>query len=402
MLPPHVFPLVHDTDGRVLLRVQQWVAETDRSAPEIFRNRFQVVPKGGGTATPMTVLGLRNRKGPFLLKGEIWLPTGSYRIVHASEPNQGRLFTVFKDPATPLRLFCGCKTGSPSWSDLLGVFSPSGRPQASVRHTWLEPCCRGATYFRRPIARVHNARALGLLQALSRPLHVTLRDRPLTLAAGQAIVVNRDDFMPLAGEKPFPKHFKHVVVEPEVVDRFLKQTGLSHLDRKFVFDPVPRPTPPAVAAALFCLEEAMRNPQGPAARTHLDTALDQYLFALLRNFPNPILAANRDNPSVGADDPRLARAIAFLQRHYARPYDRGLLANYACVSRQRLQEIFHKHLQMDPRTYLLQVRMEKAKRLLADGQRTLAEVGKAVGYRDSRSFRRLYQRFAQAPGSGPR
>ncbi len=80
------------------------------------------------------------------------------------------------------------------------------------------------------------------------------------------------------------------------------------------------------------------------------------------------------------------------------------MARYACVSRQRLQELFHLHLRMDPRNYLLQFRMESAKRLLAKGKLTFAEAGRLVGYANPRSFKRFYRRqagSAPAPGRAP-
>lgn len=391
MLPPELFPLLHGPDGRVLLRVQRLVLRADRSRDPTVRMRFEITTPAGGRPIEVAVVGLRQKSRPFLLKGEVWLSSGRYRIARAEE-GYARTFSVFEEPTAPLRIFCGHGRAAPSRTSLLGAFSPAGEPFVSIKETLLHPCCgRGKNPYRTPGRRL-STRSLGLLQALSRPLVVTLRGKPIAIDPGAAFVINRDDVTPIAEAQPFPLHFRHVAVASSTVDRFMAATGLGPQAKKLLFDPVPRPNPPAVSGALALLEDALLRPEGPAQRAHLETCLNLFLFSLLRDFPNKIASAARRRKAAAHDDPRLARAIEYLAAHYARPYDRDTLARYACVSRQRLQELFHLHLRTDPRSYLQRIRMDKAKALLAAGKMSFAEVGRSVGFRTSRGFKRFYRR----------
>lgn len=397
----HFSPAFHDAGGRVLLRIHQTVLETDRPHREVVRDPFLFFPAKGGPPLRAVLIGLRPRSGHFYLKGELWIPAGSYRFSPKTK-RQGGHIDILPDPDTPLRIHCGHGASPVSWNAPLAASSPQGRPLITIQRARLAACCRKTSFFTRPAG--HAARgsgALGLMQALSRPLRLSLNGRAVDLAPGEAFVVNRGDATPLVDDGRFPKHFRHIVIAPSALDRFFSISGLEHAKRRFVFDPVGRPLSPDIVAAILGLEELLRHPQGPAGKAHLEACLHSYLFSLLKRFPNRIARASRENSLGGLPDPRLARAVAYLQREYARPYNRSLVAQYACVSRQRLQELFRRHLHQDPRNYLIRIRMEKAKALLASGKRSLAKVGRAVGYADPRSFRRLYQRYAQEP-SAPR
>lgn len=396
----HLSPVFQDAEGRVLLRVQRTVLETDSPYREVVRDPFLFFPAKGGPPLRTVLVGLRPRSGPFVLKGELWIPAGSYRLSEKAERTEGG-FDVLPDPDTPLRIHCGHGTRS-SWNAPLAAVSPRGKPLVACQRVHLEPCCRASSFFTTPVRLPRGTGGgLALFQALSRPLRLSLDGRPIDLAPGESFVVNRGDITPLVDDGRFPKHFRHIVAAPAALERFFGAAGLEHVEKKFVFEPSPRFPPPDVAAAVVGLEEVLRHPQGPAGEAHLEACLHTYLFSLLKRFPNRIANAVRRSASEGLADPRLARAVAYLRREYARPYDRDLVAQYACVSRQRLQELFRKHLRQDPRSFLLRVRMEKARALMASGRRSLAEVGRTVGYADPRNFRRLYRRFAQGP-SAPR
>ncbi len=399
---PQVYPVVRDADGRLLLRLQQFVLDAGKSQGRILRAEFTVVPlKRTGRPIPMTAQGLVQPFGPTLLKDEIWLPAGIYRLARTTPPRHEQILRVLPEGHSLLRTLCGHGGQSPSWIEPLGILSQEGRQTTSCREVFMQACCRKPVALKKPVRRRHNARSIGLIQALTRPLEVLLfppgnpaNRRRVSLAPGESIVVDRDLVSTLAPGCPFPRHFRQVTIDAPEVERFLGLAELAHQARGFTFVPAPRPTSAVVAAAITGLEEAMRNPRGPGERHALAAALDHFLFTLLREFPNPIARAAGRRADKGQADPRLARAVAYLTQYYARPYDRDLLARYACVSHQRLYELFRAHLRTDPRAYLIRIRMKKAAELLASGRTTFAEAGKAVGYRNARSFRRLYARHA--------
>ncbi len=399
---PFLFPVVQDPDGRVLLRIHLLITGADRSHGEMIRTGFVIAPLDGGRPFKTTAVGPRQPSGPTFLKGEIWLPAGRFRIFPSRNPRFERRFDILPTPGSSLRIYCIHGARSPSWSDSLGAFAPNGQQLASIHHTLLNACCRESNDFRGIPQRPVNTRDLGFVQAISRSVRLVIGGRKIMLASGEGLVINRDETLVIDTAPPFPRHLKLVIVKPPAWERFLDVAGLSPFEKRFRFDPVPRPVPPIVDAAITGLDEAMRRPRGLAARVHLETCIHHYLFSLLRGFPNRLAAENRKTAATGLVDPRLVRAVAYLKRYYAQPYDRRLLAGYACISHQRLQELFRKHLRTNPRAYLQQVRMERAKDLLASGKRSLAEAGHLVGYADPRNFRRLYRRHMQAQSGDSR
>ena len=92
------------------------------------------------------------------------------------------------------------------------------------------------------------------------------------------------------------------------------------------------------------------------------------------------------------------RTVDLIREHYERPLtlatcarDAGLSSVYFCTLFGRLTGVPFK-------TYLTQVRMDRAKELLADPATRVSEVAAAVGYRDANRFR---QAFKSATGVAP-
>lgn len=85
--------------------------------------------------------------------------------------------------------------------------------------------------------------------------------------------------------------------------------------------------------------------------------------------------------------------IDIIGRRYA---ERLLLPDLACevgVSRYRLSHGFSRNVGMSLRQYLLTVRLERAKKLLADGQVSITVVAQDVGFGDLPRFDKLFRRY---------
>lgn len=77
----------------------------------------------------------------------------------------------------------------------------------------------------------------------------------------------------------------------------------------------------------------------------------------------------------------------------------GELATYFGVSQQTLAKMFRRHLKCPPNQYLIQLRLEKARELLAYSTMPIRSVARECGYRDSSFFAREFRRYA---GEAPR
>lgn len=101
---------------------------------------------------------------------------------------------------------------------------------------------------------------------------------------------------------------------------------------------------------------------------------------------------------VGRDDPRLCRARAFIDASYHLPLDLDQIAAQAYCSRFHVIRLFRRGLDQTPHQYLTRRRIERAKALLLEGDRTVSEVCLAVGFRSVGSFSAL---FSRAVGVAP-
>jgi LacI family transcriptional regulator len=95
----------------------------------------------------------------------------------------------------------------------------------------------------------------------------------------------------------------------------------------------------------------------------------------------------------------LARCLRYIWENYHRPIGIEDLAKIAALSRAGLFKAFLKKIGRTPGNELLRVRMENAKRLLAQPQMKLAEIAELSGYQNPNSF---WIAFKQATGMSPR
>lgn len=97
-------------------------------------------------------------------------------------------------------------------------------------------------------------------------------------------------------------------------------------------------------------------------------------------------------------DDIVANIQRYLDDHYADIQSLEALALKFNISKRTLIRRFRAALHMTPNTYLQQIRIEVAQKLLAETQYSAEQVMNRVGYEDMSSFRRLFRKQA---GSTP-
>jgi AraC-like DNA-binding protein len=78
--------------------------------------------------------------------------------------------------------------------------------------------------------------------------------------------------------------------------------------------------------------------------------------------------------------------------HYTEQILREELADYVGVSEGYLSRCFRREMRLAPMVYLNRYRVKQAKVLLADEEKSVAEVALAVGFSDPAYFSRVFQR----------
>jgi transcriptional regulator GlxA family with amidase domain len=92
-------------------------------------------------------------------------------------------------------------------------------------------------------------------------------------------------------------------------------------------------------------------------------------------------------------------AVQIIERDYRRQIDLNTVAAQIATSRRQLQRAFAEIGGTTFRTYLAQVRMQRALELLREGSLPVRQVAHSVGYRQPAQFAKTFRRHHGAPPS---
>ena len=94
---------------------------------------------------------------------------------------------------------------------------------------------------------------------------------------------------------------------------------------------------------------------------------------------------------VPQSDSHIAPALRFLESHYAEPTDMDHLASLCALSKPHLYRLFKSELATSPTRYRNALRIERAKKLLADGECTVSEISEMLGFESVYYFSRVFK-----------
>lgn len=98
--------------------------------------------------------------------------------------------------------------------------------------------------------------------------------------------------------------------------------------------------------------------------------------------------------------PELIAVRRHLETHLTEPASLASLARLAKMTPNHFCTAFHRHIGVSPIEYLIRLRLEQARLLLRDRNRSIGEIAAAVGYEDPHYFAKLFrQRFGQPPSA---
>ncbi|PWR19229.1 AraC family transcriptional regulator [Zavarzinia compransoris] len=154
---------------------------------------------------------------------------------------------------------------------------------------------------------------------------------------------------------------------------------------------------PALAARLVALHSAA---EAGADRLALDQAMIGTMAAVIARHgerAGPVAAGLRRD--AGREAPAVARALDYLDSHYAGTVDLATLGAVAGLPRTRLIRALRRETGLTPHAWLTDRRVKAARRLLAAG-RPPADVALACGFCDQSHLNRAFKsRVGVAPGA---
>lgn len=135
-------------------------------------------------------------------------------------------------------------------------------------------------------------------------------------------------------------------------------------------------------------------PAGAAYAESLSLALASYL---LQRYGDSSAAEAPAARAFGA--PMAARLLDYVQAHLARNLSLIELANVVGLSPNYFLQVFRNTFQTTPHRYILEKRIDEAKRQLRSGDHAISEVGLALGFADQSHFSSTFRRVTgQTPG----
>lgn len=143
-----------------------------------------------------------------------------------------------------------------------------------------------------------------------------------------------------------------------------------------------------VTTGIFCFPSCRsRTPKLENIRVYTD--IEKAMKAGFR----PCKRCRPDNPNkYGPDAEVTYRVIDIIQRRYHDSLTLADMAEELNISKYHLQRVFKRFSGITPTEQLLNTRMELAKDLLNEKDRTIAEIAKLVGFRTASHFSSVFQK----------
>ena len=89
----------------------------------------------------------------------------------------------------------------------------------------------------------------------------------------------------------------------------------------------------------------------------------------------------------------VCKVLEYIEKNYKENISLEEIANYVHMNKSYLSHLFKKETQKNIYSYLLDFRMEKAKKLLAETKQSIYQVGCLVGIPDSAYFSKVFKKY---------
>jgi len=183
------------------------------------------------------------------------------------------------------------------------------------------------------------------------------------------------------------------ILEREIVDLVLLDLQMPEMDGFGVLEAMRenegmRKIPVIVVTGKVLTETDMaRLNRGVAA------VLGKGLFSFDETVAHISTALERKHRLSGEAQRQVRKAMAFIHEHYADSISRRDIAQHVSIAEDHLTFCFRQELRRTPIEYLQRFRVNQAKRLLKDSERSITEIALDVGFSDSGYFSRIFRRI---------
>ena len=96
---------------------------------------------------------------------------------------------------------------------------------------------------------------------------------------------------------------------------------------------------------------------------------------------------------LGVDNRKLIDSIHLMETHLEEPLAQEALAAAVGISRRQLERLFRRHVGRPPNRYYMQLRLDRARRLLLQTDMAVVDVAMACGFVSASHFAKCYRRL---------
>ena len=185
-----------------------------------------------------------------------------------------------------------------------------------------------------------------------------------------------------------PERLRVGVSERLVVEAMEQIEGSSTVD----LVPVLSVNDPVIRHGAAILWAELVKPLHPAQGLLVEGVATMLAAQLARNYD--ARSHRRDDPVRRLDPAALRSVISYMHAQVAEHLTLDELSRIAGVSRFRFVRLFRASTGMTPMRYLESCRIELARKLLREGNRSMAEIAIAVGFADRSHFVKRFRRHA--------
>jgi len=103
---------------------------------------------------------------------------------------------------------------------------------------------------------------------------------------------------------------------------------------------------------------------------------------------------------LGLSHPKIIEVVGLMEAHLEEPLSCAGLSARSGISTRQMERLFRKYLKRTPQRYYLELRLERAQRLLTQSSLPVMEVALACGFVSPSHFAKCYrEQYSQVPKS---
>jgi AraC family transcriptional regulator len=250
------------------------------------------------------------------------------------------------------------------------------RPQFVVRYT----VCAGCEFEK------HSHAAYVVTAILSGQMDITVGASDYRLTEGDIVLTNAGQDHASRAEAV---EFVSIAISPLLIGELVSEIGLTRAAAEISFR-ANIATDQLITAAARSIASEMRE-ERTGFSVMLDSLVRQLTVHLLRSHFTVRKAAHIELSRAGPVDRRLRRAIEFMHDNYSRELMLGEIASAAYLSEYHFARLFKQIMGLTPHGYLAGVRLERARKLLAETEFPAGEIAAMVGYQSQSHFTKVFK-----------